>query len=152
MERTPLDSQEIPVWRRQQTGFGPSERTHGKMDILFSVSYPSPDFAVRAEPDGDGLILYLQGELDLASIGIADAAIAEAAGKAYEEVIFDCSELTFLDSSGIRTLLAARERWGGRVAVINPHRIVEKALAVTGLVEVLNVVDTLDEAREILHR
>jgi anti-anti-sigma factor len=94
--------------------------------------------------------MHLQGELDLASVGIAEAAIAEAAQKSFDQVIFDCAELTFMDSSGIRTLLAAREQWDGQVAVIHPHRIVEKALAVTGLVDLLNVVDTLEQAKEIL--
>jgi anti-anti-sigma factor len=101
-------------------------------------------------PDGDRLILHLTGELDLASVGIAEAAIAEAAKSSYSGIVFDCAELTFLDSSGIRTLLAAREQWDGKVALIHPHRIVEKALAVTGLVETLNVVDTLEEAKDLL--
>lgn len=106
-------------------------------------------FSVRFEPDGCCAILHLEGELDIASVGVAEKAIADASP--YEHLIFDCELLTFLDSSGIRTFLAAHEQWDGNVAVIHAHRIVDKAITITGLADILHLKNTLEEAKALFH-
>ncbi|MCA1735937.1 MAG: STAS domain-containing protein [Actinobacteria bacterium] len=65
--------------------------------------------------------------------------------------MFDCEQLCFIDSSGLRALLAAHEQWGGKVALIHTHRIVDRAIAVTGLADMLHLVSTLEEAKKVLH-
>lgn len=110
---------------------------------------PNRTFAARLEPDGCCAILHLEGELDIATVSIAERSIAEAA--AFEHLIFDCHELQFIDSSGIRAMLAAREQMSGAVAVVHARQIVDKAITVTGLDTMLHLVVSLEEARRILH-
>lgn len=110
-------------------------------------------FAVRSERDECCAILHLQGELDVATVDQVESAISAAGSDgSTKHLIFDCHNLDFVDSSGIRAFLAAHERWEGRVALVHPPRIVEKAITVTGLAEMLNMVDSREEAKTLLDR
>jgi anti-anti-sigma factor len=110
---------------------------------------PIQHFSVRVEEEDCCAIFHMDGELDIASVGLLEASVVDSAH--HEHAIFDCDQLTFIDSSGLRALLAAHEQWQGKVALIRTHRIVDKAIAVTGLTEMLNVVHTLEEAKKALH-
>ena len=70
-------------------------------------AYRPPRFEVQtAEPNGT-LVLRLVGELDLVSEPVLSAELAKATGR---PVTIDLSELAFMDSTGLRTLLSsARE-------------------------------------------
>lgn len=112
---------------------------------------PQENFAVRLERDTCCAILHLQGELDVATVDQVESAVAEAGSDtSSKHLIFDCHELDFVDSSGIRAFLAAHESWKGRVALVHPPRFVEKAITVTGLAEMLNMVDSMEEAKALL--
>jgi anti-anti-sigma factor len=56
--------------------------------------------------DGDPVVV-LNGELDAATTASFEAALVEAAGGESAQVTVDASELTFCDSSGLRSLLSA---------------------------------------------
>ncbi|MBA3361986.1 MAG: anti-sigma factor antagonist [Acidimicrobiia bacterium] len=116
------------------------------------MAKPLETLSVRVDRDQCSAILHLDGELDLANVDLADQAISETAADIFSRhLMVDCQQLTFIDSSGIRALISAHQQWEGKLAVLHPHRIVEKAIAVTGLTEVLHVVESVEEAREILH-
>jgi anti-anti-sigma factor len=80
-------------------------------------------------------IAEVSGELDLATTdGLTDALVDAAAGLTL--VVVDLSGLTFMDSSGIGALLAARNRVlanGGLLVLSRPRAIVRKALEIVGL-------------------
>jgi anti-anti-sigma factor len=87
--------------------------------------------------EGDTTVLVFRGELDMASapeaFEILIAAIREG------DVVIDASELSFIDSSGIRSLVEA-QREANRgigadrvVSVRNPSAPVRRVLEVTGL-------------------
>ena len=54
--------------------------------------------------------LRLHGELDAATAPLLEASIGEAAARGVAEVIVDCSELAFIDSSGLSVLVANHKR------------------------------------------
>lgn len=54
--------------------------------------------------------LRLHGELDAATAPLLEAGIGEAAARGVAEVIVDCSELAFIDSSGLSVLVANHKR------------------------------------------
>lgn len=119
--------------------------------LLRVTSSPEP-FAVWLERDECCTIVHLQGELDVATVDQVEMAMSEAGTDgSIKHLIFDCHELAFIDSSGIRAFLAAHDRWEGRVALVHPTRIVEKAITVTGLAEMLNMVNTREEAKALLN-
>jgi anti-sigma B factor antagonist len=90
---------------------------------------------------GDELVVRLSGELDMSTadelndlllgvIGTHDATCVEA----------DLDDVTFLDSSGIRTLVAgwkAARHAGCRFRVSHAHDAVRKVLHITGVLEPL---------------
>lgn len=83
--------------------------------------------------DVDGTLL-LDGELDAHSAPELGAAFdARSDG---EQVVADLSELTFMDSSGLRIIISTHKRLGdggGSLTLRNPTRSVQRLLSVSGL-------------------
>lgn len=68
-----------------------------------------PDFDIHERHDADGAVrLVLRGELDIAVADDVTNRLRELAGEGASARI-DLSELTFIDSSGIRMLMRALE-------------------------------------------
>lgn len=82
----------------------------------------------------------IDGEIDVATapdLGVALATISTST-----EARLDLSQVTFIDSSGLRILVAEhlrRGRAGQRLVIDNPSKRVVKLLEVTGLMEQFDV-------------
>jgi anti-sigma B factor antagonist len=94
-----------------------------------------------AEEAGDGgeRIIRLRGELDIESTPELERALLRSR-PAGERVVLDLSELKFMDSTGLRVLLAAREaaeqgRWELRLRAVPPN--IRRLFDMTGLHEAL---------------
>lgn len=88
-----------------------------------------PAFEIRT--DGEG-VLWLSGELDLAQA----AAFTAAAGACLDgrnDVVLDCSRLTFLDSSGIRAIFQLASKAGRGVIIRDPTDSVRKVITIAGI-------------------
>jgi anti-anti-sigma factor len=67
------------------------------------TAYRPPRFEVTTEHAGDTVVVHLIGELDL----VSEPVLAEALGQADGHPLrVDLSELMFMDSTGLRALLA----------------------------------------------
>jgi anti-anti-sigma factor len=80
----------------------------------------------------------LRGELDVAEVAGARARLVPCGG----HVEVDCGDLTFIDVSGLRLLIAVDEacrRRGGRLRIVNPSRCVIRLLELTGVDATLSV-------------
>lgn len=86
-------------------------------------------FAVRADSAG---VLWLTGEFDIAAIDEFQATV-DAVLDAQREVVLDLSELTFLDSTGIRAFLIVAGKVGGGVVLRKPTPFVRRVLDLTGI-------------------
>jgi anti-anti-sigma factor len=111
-----------------------------------SIARPMPGiglFSADRVSAGDGaLVVALQGELDLAAVEAlreAIGAVADTAG-----VILDLERVTFVDSSGLRELLAAeaacQESGIGLVIAAAPPQLL-RLLDLTGTRDTLRLVD-----------
>jgi anti-anti-sigma factor len=67
-------------------------------------AFRPPRFDVAVEDGPDGVVLKVGGELDLVSEPQLNRALEELGGRA---ATLDLSELAFMDSTGLRTLLGA---------------------------------------------
>jgi len=109
------------------------------------VSRPSNvEILVEALPRG-GVVVRVQGELDLACVDDLEAALASEK----RDLVVDLTECTFLDSSAIRTLLEAAaevESAGGRIAVVVSEPGVRRTLEIAGLNERIAIHASLDGA------
>jgi len=69
---------------------------------------PSPDFSLQVSRHDAGTRLAPRGELDLTTAPELEAALRDHLPQG--DVVLDLSELSFLDSTGLRLLLSERER------------------------------------------
>ncbi|SFO91548.1 stage II sporulation protein AA (anti-sigma F factor antagonist) [Amycolatopsis arida] len=87
------------------------------------------------------VVLTVSGEVDLATAGeVTDAIEAALRAPGTESVEVNLTEVSFLDSSGLRALVAGQKRAeeaGKRLVVSDPQPQVRKVMEITGLSEVL---------------
>jgi anti-sigma B factor antagonist len=109
------------------------------------MATPPDEFSI-ATSDRDGRAhLTLRGELDLATAPELEQLVNERLDTG-EDVVVDLRGLEFMDSSGIRVLVAAHARagrTGARLFVVRPATgtAVAKIVEVSGLDGELNIVD-----------
>jgi len=91
--------------------------------------------AVETRWDEDDATLVLTGELDLSTAPEVDQALADAEEKQPARMVIDLRQLVFMDSTGLRVVLAAdgRARRDGRRLEVVPgppqvHRVFRIAL------------------------
>ncbi|MEA2140199.1 MAG: hypothetical protein QOC91_298 [Solirubrobacteraceae bacterium] len=91
----------------------------------------------RLDPAGTPIIS-LSGELDSSNAASLEAAIAPLAAEHKERLIFDLSELRFMDSAGIAVLVGVAARVGA-VQLREPSQAVRRVIGLTGLSSVLPI-------------
>ena len=106
-------------------------------------------FDVTTSERPDGVQVALSGELDLASAQRLEDELKQVEESKPDVVVLDLQALSFMDSSGLRSLLAAdtraRER-GGRLVIVRGDERVQRVLRITRLDERLEIVDSADAA------
>ncbi len=101
---------------------------------------------VRHEPDR--VILSLAGELDMASAELLQQAMEAEDLQGAAMVVLDLQQLQFVDSTGLRIILAALERCRERrqeFAITPGSQQVQRLLTVTGVAEHLPTIASADE-------
>jgi anti-sigma B factor antagonist len=97
--------------------------------------HPPDEFACEIRPDRGNVVMRLVGELDLRVAGDVAAGVEELLDAGFPRVVVDLRALSFLDSSGVHMLVAARrsaERRQAAVSLIRGPQSVERVLALTG--------------------
>ena len=99
--------------------------------------------------DSGRVVLVLEGELDIATAPRLQSAIDEPALADTPELVLDLRALQFMDSTGLRVILAAlqssRDR-GQEFAITRGSPQVERLLSVAGVTEHLRSIATPGEA------
>lgn len=102
---------------------------------------PSPGSLSISSSLEDGVArLALHGELDLASAPILEGSLLEVERQAPSRLVIDLSALQFMDSTGLRLLLAAhtRAQQNGVEMVLRPGEpAVQRVFDVSGALDVL---------------
>ena len=91
---------------------------------------------VETRRESDRVVVGMDGELDIANAPTLQEAIDSQDLAAAEIVVLDLQGLTFLDSTGLRVILAARElcqRRGQEFAITPGSPQVQRLLSVTGV-------------------
>ena len=95
----------------------------------------------------------LSGRLDSAGVQEIDHRLSALTAARQAFILVDLSQVPFLASVGIRTLLTnarvLRQR-GGKMALLNPQSLVEEVLKVTGIESIIPVFHDLDAASAAL--
>lgn len=107
-----------------------------------------PDLTVTVRETSAALVVGLSGELDIASLPVAERAVEQAERAAPPVLAIDLSPLEFVDSTGVRLVLLAAERarGAGRALVVVLGRgLPRRVFDTLGLTERLDVVTDLAE-------
>jgi stage II sporulation protein AA (anti-sigma F factor antagonist) len=102
------------------------------------------NFGIGMEWSGDAVHLRVRGDLD---ISVADSLLERVEameGSSAQLVIVDLAELTFLDSSGLKALLAAQQAGadgGFEVLVVRTPKAVRRVIDVAGADRILRLAD-----------
>ncbi len=101
----------------------------------------------------DGIaVLAVSGEVDLSTVPAFEAAITEALTAGPAALVVDLSEVGFLASAGLQTLVATRERIGKEAAfaVVAEGPATSRPIQLTGLDQILSLYSTMAEAMAAL--
>ncbi|GIF50684.1 anti-anti-sigma factor [Asanoa ferruginea] len=98
---------------------------------------------------GEIVVVSVGGELDMATAPQLQDQITDLLDRGLSRLVFDLTELSFCDSTGLSVFVRAKnstDEAGGVVRLAAPQRGVRRILEVSGLVEVLHTYPTVDEA------
>jgi stage II sporulation protein AA (anti-sigma F factor antagonist) len=113
-----------------------------------AIPEPSPaeriidlgQLTVRSERDGGTHTIALSGEMDLSNAGEVERELLYAEATDATAIVVDLSELSFMDSTGIRLLIAADARSRAdscRLVLTRPPAAVARVLCIAGVDELL---------------
>ena len=126
---------------------GPSVSTRGESSRQSPPPLPavgSHALCLIVEELGSTLHLRLAGEFDLAGVERVEAALERASAEHTRHVVFDLTDLSFLDSAGLHTILRANERARSAafdVVVVRPRGLANRVFTLTRAGQQLNLVD-----------
>ena len=107
--------------------------------------FEQPPFSIDVAQHGSRTVLSLSGELDLATVGELEGALSSRLD-AGEHVVVDLRPLAFMDSSGVRALVAghaAAQECDGSLTIVRPPQgsEVDRVIDVSGIATALGMVD-----------
>jgi anti-anti-sigma factor len=103
---------------------------------------------IEVRRESDRIVIALEGELDMANAPALQAAIEQADVDAKPMLVLDMQELQFIDSTGLRIVLWARERCqeADREFAMTPgSEQVKRLLAVSGAGEHIRIIASADD-------
>jgi anti-sigma B factor antagonist len=102
------------------------------------------DLAIETRTDDGRVTLVLSGEFDMASVPRFEDELAAVEAGAPATIVVDLDRLQFMDSSGLRALVAADDRArhaGRRLAIVPGPPQIRRVFEITHLHERLDLVD-----------
>ncbi|HWT24948.1 MAG TPA: anti-sigma factor antagonist [Solirubrobacteraceae bacterium] len=110
------------------------------------VREPTPESADAA---GSPMVWRLRGEIDAANAARIESELVEAVGRGSGDMVLDLTDVAFIDSSGLGSLVAVaaevRKR-GGHLAIVAGPPHVKRVFDLLQLDEVMELVDTRRDA------
>lgn len=125
-------------------------RTDHEEEVRGAEAAPTvTDSSVLVRQEGEVMVIDLIGDLDLNVIELLRGTFIETITEDNNRMVVNLSRTTFMDSIVLGSLVAAQRRAveaGGWLRLAAPRRNVEQVIHLTGLDQVLEIVDTLDAA------
>jgi anti-sigma B factor antagonist len=98
---------------------------------------PTVQIEMRLDPTGARVVV-LSGELDSSNAATLQERVASIPPQPAAPLIFDLTDLRFIDSAGIAVLIGAAAK-AGSVSLRNPSPIIRRVLQATGLSNVFSI-------------
>lgn len=105
-----------------------------------------PSFELAVADDGGRTTFTPRGELDLATVPELEDKVLGALASPDAQVVLDLRELAFMDSTGVRAVVAAHkaaQESGASLRIVRPPResAVSRVIEISGIHEALGLVD-----------
>jgi anti-sigma B factor antagonist len=116
---------------------------------------PEQDAIATAVAYQNGIaVLKVDGDIDLATVPALEAAIDEALTTKPTGLVIDLSEVGFLASAGLQTLVATHHNVSesAQFAVVANSAATSRPIQLTGLDQIFALYPTLDEALSAVER
>jgi anti-sigma B factor antagonist len=107
------------------------------------------DIAVRSRDEGEWRVVEVEGEIDMFSAPKLREQLLEAVDAARYRMMVDLRGVTFMDSTGLGTLVGGLKRvkeHDGTLGLICTNRAVLRVLQITGLDKVFPIHPSLEQA------
>lgn len=107
------------------------------------------ELTITVRTVGDRSVLDVAGEVDVYSAPELRDRLSEQLSAASPSLIVNLADVTFLDSTGIGTLVAGLNRavqFGGTLTLVSDHDRILKLFRITGLDSVFTICSSVDEA------
>ena len=109
------------------------------------MAFDPTGFSISTSDRDGRAVVVVRGELDLATAPDLEAVVTELLDEG-QDVVVDLRELAFMDSTGLRALVAAHARVEGteqRLLLVRPRpgAAIERILAIAGVESVLDLID-----------
>lgn len=112
------------------------------------MASPGEHLRIDVRSGSDRVVLGLHGELDLLGAPLLQEAIDRADGEASAIMVLDLQDLQFVDSAGLRVILAAHERSrenGQELALTPGTEQVQRLFTIAGVNDHLRIIGSPDE-------
>jgi anti-sigma B factor antagonist len=93
---------------------------------------------IHRSEDAEGVVLALEGELDVTTAPELEECLSEMIAESHARILLDLHELRFVDSAGVSVLIRAKNQAaaeGRQLVLRRPTAQVHAVFAVVGLVE-----------------
>ena len=98
-------------------------------------------FSVTSEERDTAAYLRVSGEIDMATVPVLDERLLAAQSNGYAGIVVDLEQVTFMDATGLRSLLraAGRARRDNKTfSAVKTPAIVDRMLKITGTAHLLD--------------
>jgi anti-sigma B factor antagonist len=108
-----------------------------------------PPFRCETQRDGRRTLVRPIGELDIATVPEVDRQLQSLSEAGDAHLVLDLRDVSFMDSSGLRLILAWRERaggYGGDFSIIPGNEVVDRVFETTRVRDLLTFTEPPPDA------
>ena len=108
---------------------------------------------ISANKEDKNYVIIIDGEIDASSSIELDTAISEAIKKGERKILVDCAKLNYISSAGLGVFMSYLEDFeeqGIKIALFHMNDKVKSVFEILGLVDLIDIVPTKEEAEKIV--
>jgi anti-sigma B factor antagonist len=106
-------------------------------------------FSVQTRTEGNAQVIAIEGEVDLKTSPQLRDELLEVVGQAPEKIVVDLSQVRYMDSSGVGTIVEAKRRAdsnGATILLAGLQPRVRSVFEITQLDKFFTICDSVDDA------
>ena len=106
---------------------------------------------ITTEKINDFSVLKIDGRIDTSNFSEFEEEVDQLFNNGIKNIIFNCSGLNYISSSGLRVFLVAQKKTillQGRLHLCNMQPAIKEIFAISGFSNIFRIFDSLEEALE----